>query len=1100
MSRSTGGSIRVLHVDDEPELVDLAATFLERANDELAVVGETSVPEAMDRLAAERFDCIVSDYDMPDVNGLEFLEQVRERHPELPFILFTGKGSEEIASEAISAGVTDYLQKEAGSDQYTVLANRIDKAVSATRAKEALAESERMLSTLIGNLPGMVYRCRNEPDWPMEFVSEGCEALTGYDADAIESDEVVWGEDILHPEDRDRTWEVVQSALDDGRPFEVTYRIETSDGETRWLWEQGQGVYERGELVALEGFITDITERKAAEERRRKYETIVESMEDAAYILDEAGRFEFVNEAFVDSIDIDPADLVGEDSRVFADRADAAERDRYEELLEQLIDGEREQVRAQFDLTIPGEGERTINLRLTRLEDDGQFEGIVGVARDLTERQQRVRELEAYRMLVETVGDPMYMLDDEDVIEMVNDAALDTFGYERAELVGHDIAEFMDPDDVERGSEIIVDLLKSDVEDDGRFEFTVETAQGGTRWIENNHAPITEDGEFVGSVGVLRDITDRKERERELERYEALLQAAGDPVYGIDAEGTVTMANQAAGELFGADVDDLVGTDVDSLLPADVVEKIEARLSDLLAEPDRTRDTFEVTIPTVDGSRRQFEVHTALLEESTPEFRGSVGILREVTERSQRERDLERYEQLVENVGDPMYALDESAYITTANEAMADHLDCTVDDLAGEHVSKFLREEDVETGTELIADLIADDERRWATFEMETISIEGERTRTEDKIAILTDEDGSYTGSVGVIRDISDRKERERELERYETIIQAVGDPVYALDAEGTFTFVNDAIEDITGYPPEEVVGEHVSKVMISEDIEAAQSIIQELLASSDQTKATFEMDLVHRDGTHTPMENHAALLPFDDGERFRGTAGIVRDISERLEREQRLEQFASVVSHDLRNPLNVIAGRVEIAYDDDDPKHLEAIEDSVDRMQRLIDDLLTLARKGQTVGETEPVDLDDLVALAWDGVQTGDATLSVESPLGTTEADRERLRELLENLFRNAIEHTDGSPTVRVGPTDQDAGDEADGDRTPAGFYVADDGPGIPPDERVDVFEHGYSRSEDGSGFGLSIVGNVARAHDWQVTVSDSWAGGARFQITDLD
>ncbi|TKX52092.1 response regulator, partial [Halorubrum sp. SP3] len=118
-------SIRVLYVDDEPEFAEMAATFLGREDDRFDVEIVSSGTEGSARLADESFDCVISDYDMPGQNGIEFLETVRDDHPDLPFILHTGKGSEEVASDAISAGVTDYIQKSGSADQYALLANRI---------------------------------------------------------------------------------------------------------------------------------------------------------------------------------------------------------------------------------------------------------------------------------------------------------------------------------------------------------------------------------------------------------------------------------------------------------------------------------------------------------------------------------------------------------------------------------------------------------------------------------------------------------------------------------------------------------------------------------------------------------------------------------------------------------------------------------------------------------------------------------------------------------------------------------------------------------------------------------------------------------------
>ncbi len=135
--------------------------------------------------------------------------------------------------------------------------------------EEELRESRRRLSTLMSNLPGMAYRCLNEPHWPMIFVSEGCEELCGYSSEELVSGEVIW-ESLLVPDDRQWLWDSVQAAVSERRPFEIEYRIRHRDGSSRWLWEQGRGVFRDGELEALEGFITDVTARKRAEEELRE--------------------------------------------------------------------------------------------------------------------------------------------------------------------------------------------------------------------------------------------------------------------------------------------------------------------------------------------------------------------------------------------------------------------------------------------------------------------------------------------------------------------------------------------------------------------------------------------------------------------------------------------------------------------------------------------------------------------------------------------------------------------------------------------------------------------------------------------------------------
>ncbi|MEZ3144432.1 sensor histidine kinase [Halobaculum sp. MBLA0143] len=201
------------------------------------------------------------------------------------------------------------------------------------------------------------------------------------------------------------------------------------------------------------------------------------------------------------------------------------------------------------------------------------------------------------------------------------------------------------------------------------------------------------------------------------------------------------------------------------------------------------------------------------------------------------------------------------------------------------------------------------------------------------------------------------------------------------------------------------------------------------------------------------------------------------------LERQaDRMESFAGVVSHDLRNPLEVARANLDVAAENGDLDRLDAVVDSLDRMEQIIGDALALARIGPAAVETGRVRLADSVRTAWDGVATEEATLELTVQPGTViVADETYLRRLLENLFRNAVDHAGPAPTVTVAATDD-------------GFRVDDDGPGVPPERRDEVTEAGLTTANDGTGFGLSIVDRIAAAHGWRLTVGESTTGGARF------
>jgi PAS domain S-box-containing protein len=208
---------------------------------------------------------------------------------------------------------------------------------------------------------------------------------------------------------------------------------------------------------------------------------------------------------------------------------------------------------------------------------------------------------------------------------------------------------------------------------------------------------------------------------------------------------------------------------------------------------------------------------------------------------------------------------------------------------------------------------------------------------------------------------------------------------------------------------------------------------------------------------------------------------------TEELEhKNEQLEQFASLVSHDLRNPLNSLELSLEAAERTGEDEHFERSRRAVDRMEQLLEDLLTLARQGQAIDQRESISLAAATRNAWETVDTRGATLSVETEQ-VVDADRSRLKELLENLFRNAIEHGGQELTVTVG------------DCT-GGFYVADDGEGIDTEIREMVFEIGYTMTDNGTGFGLAIAEEIVEAHGWDISVTESESGGARLEITGID
>ena len=788
-----GGSIRVLYVDDEPDFAALAAEFLRRESERFEIDTAERASAALDRLDGESFDCVVSDYDMPGMDGLAFLDAARDRLPNLPFVLVTGKGSEEIASEAISAGVTDYLQKGGGREQYTILANRIRNAVARSRAEREAAHHRRVSELVRDITSGLVGAASRE-----EIERVVCDRIADSEPYLF-----AWIGDV--DADGVRIVPRTSAGVDDGYLDDLTVTVDDTP--------TGRGpagtAFRSGEIATAQ----NVQEDPSFEPWRER--ALARGFRSVAGVpLTHRGTTHGV-------------------LLVYAAAPDAFD-DRECALLSELGDS-------------------------------------IGHAMEAIRVHERFER--QYRRLFETAP-AMYVLTRSDggspIVADCNRQFVDRLGYDRERVVGSPLAELYT-------DESTVELL-----DEGGYE----RALAG-EFTQEERRLVTADGEVVEtllravprydasgeSVGTLTLFVERAEGSQPTVTHAEAMEASIDGMAIVGDDGTFEYVNAAHARLYGYDdADDLVGESWRRLYEAD------------------ERERFETDV--------------------VPELRRTGG---------------------------------------WRGEAVGRRADGT-------------------------------------TFPQEVS---------------LTELDGQ--GFVCVVRDVTQRRETERELAR----------------------------------------------------------------------------------------------------------------------RNRRLDEFASVASHDLRGPLGIARGNVELARmaDEDATDRLDAADAALDRMDRIIDDVLSLARGVDEASDPTTVSLERTVADCWHG----DDRVTVMDDLRFV-ADRDRLQRLLENLFRNSVEHgSTGSRSQARGNSVEHgstgAGSDSEEPATAAagpgagdveirvgpladdpGFFVADDGPGIPADERDSVFEAGYSTSDSGTGLGLSIVERIAAEHGWDCRLTSGRDGGARFEFVGVE
>lgn len=339
---------------------------------------------------------------------------------------------------------------------------------------------------------------------------------------------------------------------------------------------------------------------------------------------------------------------------------------------------------------------------------------------------------------------------------------------------------------------------------------------------------------------------------------------------------------------------------------------------------------------------------------------------------------------------------------------------------------------------------------------------------------------------------------RDREL------VANATDVCLILDADAAITFAGGSLEGVLGYEPDDVVGEDIFGEVHPEDHGQLREHFEAVMDDPDATRR-FEYRIRTAAGEWRIQEGvarNAAGTPFVDGVVVNS-----RDVTERRRRERELErrnedleEFAEMVSHDIRNPLQVAKGHLEQAQETGDVVAFEHAKDAHDRIEALIEDVLALAGQGETVEDAESISLESVAREGWQTVDTKGMQLDVEGDW-EFEGDRARVRQLFENLYRNTAEHAGPTATVTVGSIEPSHTNTRIDVETPSGFFVADDGPGVPEDERGSVFESGYTTATEGTGFGLAIAAKIADAHVWEASVTNGRDGGARFEfVQDVD
>ena len=1045
--------MRVLIVDDKEQNLYLLQTLLQSSGYQVETARDGA--EALARARSQPPQLAISDLLMPVIDGYMLLRQWRadSRLRPIPFVVYTATYTEpEDERLAMQLGADAFILKpmepgdfmarinqvladsaagrlarpqpgtgehESSFKQYSeILVHKLEQKSIALaesnrnlecdiaerrQSEEALRERERQLATLMSNLPGMAYRCRNDRQWTMEFVSEGAQALTGHPTSDLIGNRNLAYADLIHPADREAVWNQVQASLERREPFVLIYRLRTATGEERWVWEQGRGIFgSQNELLALEGLILDITERKRAEqelhESHKMLQRVINNIPQHVFWKDLDLKYLGANAVFARSGGLqEPADIIG---------------------------------KSDFDLSWK-------------------------------------ESAEAYRT------------DDRTVIES--------------------------------GAPKL------------NYEETQKRSDGDLRWLRTSKLPLTDDdGKIMGMLGIYEDITERKRAEAELaatqRRYHELFDniAVGLVRTTPGMEGIFIDVNPAMVAMFEADNREQLL----AVLPSEMfLDSSERRIfSDTLTSQGFIKGQ-EIRFKTLKGrpiwcritAVKKIDANGQIYFDST---------LEDITERKQAEDALQQEEALFKNLAstipDCIYFKDRQSRFIRVNASSARLFGLRSPD---EAVGKT--DFDVH-GEEHARQAFEDEQRAMATGES-IIDLEEKETWPDGHVTWasstkvpLRNAEGRITGIVGISRDITERKRAEEELRKLSRIIEQAPLSVVITDLSGAIEYVNPRFCAVTGYKPEEILGQNPRMLKSGQTPPEVYHDMWTKLTHNE----IWSGELRNRRKNGEIYLETAVIAPVVDASgRATHYVALKDDITAerrfaeesnaKLAKEHEISEmktrFISLISHEFRTPLAAAMASAELLHHHFDRLAIAKreqlfgrINSSVVRLTGMLDEVLTLNRMdvGSTELRLEPVDfwsfLHDVteeILLADHDAHRIESHAAGDSPTFVT--DPNLLRHIITNLLGNALRYSPAGTLITMRM-------EADSQRMK--LSIEDQGIGIPEADRERIFAALRARLQRRHHPGhrpwpqhRETHDRAARRHDRLESIE---AGGSRFTL----
>ena len=1113
----------VLYVDDEPGLLEIGKMFLE-ATEGFAVDTLTSASDALTVIQQKKYDAVISDYQMPGMDGIEFLKAVRASGNTIPFILFTGRGREEVVIEAINAGADFYLQK--GGDptaQFAELVLKIRQSVKRRRTEEALSESERRFRELADLLPQGIYEAGI--DGTMTYVNRHALEMFGYTDEDIRNG--LNAITTIAPDDRPKATRAFRTMADKGSipKTSVEYLALRKDGSTFNVAIFSSPVLRNGRIVGIRGILMDITERKQIEDELRaaheqlvasdeelqsqfealaqgeqrireseeKYRGMAERSSDLILVIDKGMSVSYASPSCRSILGYEPEELVGKTREFGAATIFSPSLSEFTAPLQAGMKGLPVEIR-EIQINKKDGSAAWVEMYAVPVMRDGVFDGAQVSMRDITERKRVADEKIRFGRIIDDSINEIYTFDAETLRFLdVNRGACENLGYSLDELRAFTLLDIKSNLTRESFEKRVAPLRGGEAE---KIVFSTEQKRkDGTLYPVEVHLHLSRTGTRPVFIAIILDITDRRKAEEAHRESEAFFQglfSQSTQLTGVlDLQGRLIRANAAAMAFIDTDLEQVIGQPFWETPWWSNDPETQAAMKDAISRAGRGENVhFDAIHKDTEGNVHFIDFFLKPVVDDKGNIIAFLPEGRDITRQKETEVALreseEKYRSLVETSFDGII-IHQDGLIVYANSTAGKLMGAgPLNEVIGKPILSFVHPD---FRTVVYQRMNAATAETQSVIREKFLRLDGSSIDV-DVVAIpfvWKDKPAVHV----VFRDITRQKETDEALrrseEKFRSFVENANEIVFSLTPDGIFTYVSPKWTELLGHDMSEVIGKPAAAIIHPDDVPRINEFIQRTIMTGNKASG-IEYRVQHKNGTwqwHTQ-----SISPvYDVGGRVIAVQGICHDITEHkrvrdnLRRANRqLSLLTGVTRHDILNNVSTARGYLKIAEmkygDPAQAEYMKKTDDAITEIKSQIE----FTKVYQDLGAHDPqwIDLDMVMPRAH-----VPKTISLNADVrGVMVLADPMLEKVFFNLLDNSLRHGERVTEIAV------SSHQSDGNLV---IVWEDNGIGVASDEKERIFERGFGKN---TGMGLFLVREILSITGISITENGEPGKGARFEI----